>query len=100
MGSKTCFLGFRFFCWVVGHFFWVVGSSGGYVRVSCGCSFFFFFWGALRRSLLYLWCNLVALNLRFFDIYNITYKKKEVGHMQAFQITPKYHHVSNKVLDH
>jgi hypothetical protein len=32
-----------------------------------------FFLGVLRRSLLYLRCNWVALNLRFFDIYNIIY---------------------------
>jgi hypothetical protein len=37
---------------------------------------FFFFFGAFRRTLLYLRCNWVALNLRFFDIYNITYQKK------------------------
>jgi hypothetical protein len=51
-----------------------VSSGWGLLRV-LRVSFSFFF-GAFRRSLLYLRCNWVALNLRFFDIYNITYQKK------------------------
>jgi hypothetical protein len=52
-----------------------VSSGWGLLRV-LRVSFGFFF-GAFRRSLLYFRCNWVALNLRFFDIYNITYQKKK-----------------------
>jgi hypothetical protein len=43
--------------------------------------------GALRRSLLYLQCNWVALNLRFFDIYNITYQEIKIK-IHVFHFSP------------
>jgi hypothetical protein len=53
-----------------------VGLLGSLVGAPCELWFFF---GALRRSLLYLRCNWIALNLCFFDINNITYQKKNLG---------------------
>ena len=52
-----------------------MGLLGSFVGAPCELWFFF---GALRRSLLFLRCNWVALNLPFFDIFNITYKKKKI----------------------
>jgi hypothetical protein len=52
-----------------------VGLLGSIEGAPCEL-WFFFFLGAFRRTLLYLRCNWVALNLRLFDIYNTTYKKK------------------------
>ena len=49
------------------------------------CVSFGYFLGALRRSLLYLRCNWVALNLRFSDTYNITYQKKYIFVKSTFE---------------